>query len=258
MTRRIAVTGSASGIGKALVEMLKAQGDTVIGVDRDTADVRADLSTDEGRTRAVAEVAELGAGRLDGVVACAGVSLPDPIAVGVNYFGVVRLLEGLRPLLAAAEQPRAAVVGSIAGTQPVDQAVIDACLRDDEQAALERARAAVEGGAGSRLYPSSKSALAQWLRRVAVTADWAGAGIPLNAVAPGVVLSPMAAPLLADEAMKKVMDEAVPMPLNGYAEPGVIAAALGWLISAGNTHMTGQVIYVDGGAEATLRGPGVF
>ncbi|MEU5852998.1 SDR family oxidoreductase [Saccharopolyspora shandongensis] len=258
MTRRIAVTGSASGIGKALVEMLTAQGDTVIGVDRDTADVRADLSTDEGRTRAVAEVAELAAGRLDGVVACAGVSLPDPIAVSVNYFGVVRLLAGLRPLLVAAEQPRAAVVGSIAGTQPVDQAVIDACLRDDEQAALERARAAVEGGAGFRLYPSSKSALAQWLRRTAVTADWAGAGIPLNAVAPGVVLSPMVAPLLEDEAMKKVMDEAVPMPLNGYAEPGVIAAALDWLISTGNTHMTGQVIYVDGGADATLRGPEVF
>ncbi|MER7077998.1 NAD(P)-dependent dehydrogenase, short-chain alcohol dehydrogenase family [Saccharopolyspora kobensis] len=255
MTRRIAVTGSASGIGKALVELLRAQGDTVIGVDRETADIRADLSTEDGRARAVAE---LGAGPLDGVVACAGVSAPEPISVSVNHFGVVRLLEGLRPVLAAAPNPRAAVVGSIAGTQPVDQAVVDACLRDDEPAALELARAAVANGAGHRLYPSSKSALAQWLRRAAVTEEWAGAGIPLNAVAPGVVLSPMVAPLIADEAMKEVMDRAVPMPLNGYARPAVIATALNWLISPGNTHMTGQVIYVDGGADATLRGPGVF
>lgn len=255
MSRRIAVTGSASGIGKALVEVLRDRGDTVIGVDRDSADIRADLSTEDGRAHAVAE---LGAGPLDGVVACAGVSAPDPISVGVNHFGVVRLLEGLRPVLAAAPQPRAAVVGSIAGTGPVDRAVVEACLRDDEPEALELARAAVANGTGRLLYPSSKSALAQWLRRVAVTEEWAGAGIPLNAVAPGVVLSPMTAPLVADEAMKKVMDQAVPMPLNGYAQPAVIAGALAWLISPGNTHMTGQVIYVDGGAEATLRGPGAF
>lgn len=258
MTRRIAVTGSASGIGKALAELLRERGDIVIGIDRDTADVQADLSTGEGRAQAVAEVTERSAGRLDGVVACAGVSLPEPISVSVNYFGVVRLLEGLRPLLAAAPQPRAAVVGSIAGAQPADQSVVEGCLQGDERVALERARGTVDGGAGSRLYPSSKSALAQWLRRAATTADWAGAGIPLNAVAPGVVLSAMTERLFADEAMKKAMDEAVPMPLNGYAEPGVIAAALSWLVSGENTHMTGQVIYVDGGAEATLRGPEFF
>ncbi|MER7012773.1 SDR family oxidoreductase [Saccharopolyspora sp. NPDC000359] len=258
MARHIAVTGSASGIGKALVEMLQERGETTTGIDRDAADVTADLSTADGRARAVAEVSERSGGQLDAVVACAGVSSFDPIAVSVNYFGVVHLLEGLRPLLAAAPNPRAAVVGSIAGTQPAEQAVIEACLRDDEATAMDRARAAVDNGTGSRLYPSSKSALAQWLRRAAVSADWAGAGIPLNAVAPGVVLSPMTVPLLADDAMKKVMDRAVPMPLNGHAEPAVIAAALRWLISVENTHMTGQVLYVDGGAEATLRGPEVF
>lgn len=258
MSRTIAVSGSASGIGRALTELLRAQGDDVIGVDLEDVEVNADLGTPEGRSRAVAEVLERAGGTLDGVVACAGVSGQTTLAVTVNFFGAVELLEGLRPALARAERPRAAVVGSISGTQPVDDAVVRACLERDEPAALRAAELALEQKRGGRLYPSGKSAVAQWARAAAVSPEWAGEGIPLNVVAPGVVRTPMTAPLFADEAMVKVMNEAVPMPLNGYADAVVIAEALSWLVSPANSHMAGQVIYVDGGAEATLRGPRVF
>lgn len=150
------------------------------------------------------------------------------------------------------------MVGSISGTHPVDDDTVRACLDLDEPAAIAAATKVEESGAGGRLYPSSKSALAQWMRRVCATPEWAGAGIPLNAIAPGVVRTPMTVPLFEDEGMFEIMKEAVPMPLNGFAGPEVIAAALRWLISPVNTHMTGQVIYVDGGAEATLRGADVF
>jgi NAD(P)-dependent dehydrogenase (short-subunit alcohol dehydrogenase family) len=258
MARTIAVSGSASGIGASLAGMLRDAGDTVIGIDRHDADVRADLSVPEGRAGAVAQTLERAGGRLDAVVACAGVSDFTIMPVKVNFFGVVGLLEGLRPALARAEAPRAAVVGSISGTHPVDDATVRACLGLDEPAALAAAAKVEESGAGGLLYPSSKSALAQWVRRVCTAPEWAGAGIPLNAVAPGVVRTPMSAPLFEDEGMFQIMKEAVPMPLNGFAGPEVIAEALRWLISPANTHMTGQVIYVDGGAEATLRGPAVF
>jgi NAD(P)-dependent dehydrogenase (short-subunit alcohol dehydrogenase family) len=257
MSRRIAVTGAASGIGRALVQQLAAAGETVIGVDLKDADVCADLGTEAGRAHAVASVLEQCGGVLDGLVACAGINTPSPALVSVNFFGVTALAEGLRPALAPAPAPRAAVVGSISGTQPVDAQVVDACLAGDEAAALARAQE-VMGDGPQKLYPSSKSALVQWMRRVCVTPDWAGAGMPLNAVAPGVVRTPMSEPLFADERMKAVMDRAVPMPLNGYAGPEVIATALGWLISPENTHMTGQVLYVDGGAEVSLRGSAVF
>jgi NAD(P)-dependent dehydrogenase (short-subunit alcohol dehydrogenase family) len=138
----------------------------------------------------------------------------------------------------------------------VDDEVVAACLAGDEQAALARAEV-VMGERPQTLYPSSKSALAQWMRRACIAPEWAGAGISLNAVAPGVVRTPMSAALFADKRMKKIMDRAVPMPLNGYAGPEVIASALGWLISPENSHMTGQVLYVDGGAEVSLRGPSV-
>ncbi|WP_106399328.1 SDR family oxidoreductase [Actinocorallia populi] len=258
MTRTIAVSGSASGIGKALTDLLRGQGDEVIGVDLAEAEVVADLSTEEGRARAVEGVLERSGGTLDGVVACAGLSGPLTLTVNVNFFGAVALLEGLRPALARAERPRAAVVGSISGTQPVDEIVLRSCLNGDEEAAVEAADEVVDKGRGRTLYPSSKAALAQWLRRVAVSPAWAGEGIALNAIAPGVVLTPMSAPLFADEKMRKIMDEAVPMPLNGYADAQVIAEALAWLISPANSHMAGQVIYVDGGAEAVLRGSEVF
>ncbi|WP_433473957.1 SDR family oxidoreductase [Spirillospora sp. CA-142024] len=258
MARTIAVSGSASGIGRTLAGLLREQGDEVIGVDLRDADVCADLGGPEGRTRAVAEVLDLCGGTLDAVVACAGVSHFTELPVKVNFFGAVALLDGLRAALAAAEAPRAAVVGSIAGTQPVDDAIVRACLDGDETAALEAAAKVVQAGDGYKTYPSSKSALAQWMRRVCVTAGWAGVGIPLNAIAPGVVRTPMTAPLFGDEAMLKAMNEAVPMPLNGYADPEVIAEALRWLVSPANTHMTGQVVYVDGGAEATLRNQDVF
>jgi NAD(P)-dependent dehydrogenase (short-subunit alcohol dehydrogenase family) len=257
MPRRIAVTGTASGIGQALARRLIDAGDEVIGIDLKDADVQADLGTSAGRARAVQAVLDRSGGVLDGLVLCAGINVPSPALVRVNFFGVTALAEGLRPALAAAPAPRAAVVGSISGTQPVDDAVVAACLAGDEAGAVARAEA-VMGEGPQKLYPSSKSALAQWLRRTCVTPEWAGAGIPLNLVAPGVVRTPMSADLFADERMKAVMDRAVPMPLNGYAGPGVIAEALAWLISPGNTHMTGQVVYVDGGAEASLRKPAVF
>lgn len=109
--------------------------------------------------------------------------------------------------------------------------------------------------AASQVYNSSKAALSQWVRATSVQDDWARAGIPLNAVAPGVVLTPMSAYLFEDEALSQVMDRAVPMPLNGHAGPEVIAKALAWFISVDNTHTTGQILFVDGGAEAITRGP---
>ncbi|WP_249666342.1 SDR family oxidoreductase [Nocardioides faecalis] len=143
-----------------------------------------------------------------------------------------------------------ALVSSISSTQPTDPAIVEACLSGSEQAALEAAEAAVVGGRLHEIYSSTKAALNQWLRRVAVSADFAGAGIAVNAVAPGVVLTAMTEELVSDPQWKSVMDAAVPMPLNGYAPPEAIAHALLWLLAPENTHMAGQVVFVDGGAQA--------
>lgn len=251
-TRHIAVTGAGSGIGAAVTELLRARGDQVLGVDLAGSEVEADLSSPDGRKAAVAQLQER-TELLDAVVTCAGTSVPGLAMVTVNYFGTTEFVRDLRPLLARSAAPRVALVGSISGTQPVDDRVVEACLAGDESAALAAARDVVDAGRANQLYPSSKSALAQWARRTAVSPGWADAGIAVNVVAPGVVLTPMSAGLVEDPAMKQVMDRAVPMPLNGYAGPEVVAEVLAFLVDEANTHMTGQVLYVDGGAEATLR-----
>ncbi len=253
MSRLVVVTGAASGIGAAVAALLRSRGDRVLGVDLKDAEVTADLATPEGRAAAVAAVLEQSGGVVDGIVTCAGLSVPSPALPRVNFFGTTELVAGLRPALAASSAPRVVLIGSISGTQPVDQAIVDALLADDEDRAVSLAEAAMADGRAQQLYPSSKSAVAQWARRTAVSPGWADAGIPVNVVAPGVVLTAMSAALVADPAMKKVMDAAVPMPLHGYAAPEDIARVVGFLLSPELTHVTGQVIYVDGGAEATLR-----
>src|SRR5699024_9869749 len=240
MARRVVVTGSASGIGRSVVELLRQQGDTVIGVDRADAEVRADLSEASGRRQAVSDVLRRCDGVLDALVACAGLSQPDPETVSVNYFGTVELAVALRPALAAAPQPRVGVVASISGTQPFDTGIVTSCLNGAEDEARDRATTLVSGGNGRQVYPSAKVAVTRWVRRVCVSGGWADAGIAVNAVAPGVVRTPMTEPLLRDETMRAAAAKAVPMPLHGTASAAAIARPLCWLVDPATTHITGQ------------------
>jgi NAD(P)-dependent dehydrogenase (short-subunit alcohol dehydrogenase family) len=80
------------------------------------------------------------------------------------------------------------------------------------------------------------------------------AGIPLNAIAPGIIRTPMVADMIATPAGVAAMAEVVPMPLNGIADPIVCANLLAFLTSPENTHLCGQVIFVDGGSDVVIRG----
>jgi NAD(P)-dependent dehydrogenase (short-subunit alcohol dehydrogenase family) len=257
MTRTYAVTGAGSGIGQATMEHLRNQGHTVIGVDIKNADVLADLSTAEGRAAMVREVGERSGGKLDGIIAVAGLGGPGPVTVAVNYFGAKATLEGLRPLLAGSDAPRAAVVSSIAVVQDAEESLFTLLLADDEPAALaetERLGAVAATNGGSAAYIGSKKAIAQWVRLHATDPEWAGAGIALNAVAPGIIATPMTAEVMKTAEGRAALEAEVPSPLNGpAAPPAAPAALLAWLTSAENTHVTGQIIFVDGGAESLRR-----
>lgn len=260
MSRTYIITGSGSGIGASTAQLLRERGETVIGVDLRGAEVEADLSTPAGRSAAADQALELANGRVDAVIACAGIAAPNPLTVKVNYFGVTEFLERLAPALAKSPAPRAVVVSSMASLQPNSVELVDAMLAADEDAAVKIGTALAEAGpdAGYLNYSSSKRALSRWVRRASITPTWAGAGIPLNAIAPGTVLSPMTTEMLATAEGREMVDGHVPMPLNYHSEPIVLARLLAWLASEENTHVTGQTIYADGGADASLRGDDIW
>lgn len=253
MSRTAVVTGSASGIGRATRVRLEAAGDHVVGIDLHDAEIESDLGTPAGRAAAVAAVERHGA--VDAVVCSAGVEAKGDVTVRVNYFGAVGVLEGVRPLLAASPAPRAVVVASFAAIHPAfDPGVVDACLAGDEPAAVAACAAVLTAEPPRSVYASSKRALVRWVRRSAPTDRWAGAGIPLNAVAPGIVATPMTQHRLDDPARRSALMDVVPMPLHGPGEPEHVAAVLAWLAGPENVLVTGQIVFVDGGAEAVVRG----
>lgn len=259
MSRTYVVTGAASGIGKTTAEILRDRGNTVIGVDLRGVEVSGDLSTPEGRKNAAAEATKLAGGTVDAVIACAGLSLPKPITAAVNFYGVTEFLEAIQPALAASAAPRVAVVSSIASIQPTAPALVEALLNSDETAALAAAdELTADPRTGALIYSASKQALSRWVRREAPTARWAGAGIPVNAVGPGTVVTPMTTELLASEEGRALVDATVPMPLNSHQPPESISNLLIWLTSVENSHCAGQTIYCDGGADTVLRGEDIW
>lgn len=243
----IAVTGAAGGMGVALRARLDAQGHRVIGVDVRDAEVIADLGTPDGRSAMVEAVTDLSGGALDGLVAAAGISGEGPPVVSIDYFGAVATLVGLRPLLAGRPGASAVAVGSNScSTQPgLPGDVVEACLAGDEEAA----RAAATDGTGA--YGAAKLALARWVRRHAVTPDWIGAGIRLNAVAPGFIATPMTEGMAGF-----IMDlgDIYPIPAARPGTADEVAALLAFLLGPDAGFFCGSVLVMDGGTEAALRG----
>ena len=164
----------------------------------------------------------------------------------INYFGAIATLDGLRPLLAGRPDASAVAVSSNSTTtQPgLSPDHVAACLSGDEAAA----RAAAGHGMGA--YGSSKLALARWVRREAVTADWIGAGIRLNAIAPGYIATPMTA---GTEDFIMGLGDIYPIPIGRAGTAAEVAGLLAYLLSPASAFFCGSVITMDGGTDAALR-----
>ena len=252
--RIYAVTGAASGVGAATAERLEQCGARVIGCDLRDAEVIADLATADGRAALSDGVGRLCGGRLDGIVANAGGG-PAETMLALNYFGALATLEGLRPLLLASAAPRAVAVSSISSLGPTDPTLVEACVAGDEAAAIASgAEAIADGKSALDLYGSAKHALTRWCRRAAAGPQWAGAGIALNVVAPGIIDTPAAAYILSDPDLRAQMGAMIPLHAAYPGSPEAMAALLGWCVSSENNLMTGQVLFADAGFECQARG----
>jgi len=224
------VTGGASGIGAATVEVLKGAGATVIAWDLHDGpgvvgtDIRDLASVEKAADAAVAEH-----GKVDILVNCAGIitdNLPadqvDPEdfrrTYDVNVVGSFNCARALYPTL------KATGAGAI-----VNVASQAALVSLPDQSA----------------YSASKGAVAALTRSLAV--DWAPDNIRVNAVCPGFTLTPM-----AKQQMTPELDAAVSrrVPLGRMFEPEEMGRTIAFLASPWASAVTGVVMAVDGGWTA--------
>jgi NAD(P)-dependent dehydrogenase (short-subunit alcohol dehydrogenase family) len=245
-------------MGAATAARLRLEGHTVIGVDIRDADVVADLSTASGRASAARQVLDVSGGHLDGAVLAAGLGpsrgadRPRQIAE-VNYLGVVHLLGEWRPALARAERAKVVVVSSnsTTTTPAVPERAVRALLAGDVEKALRSVR--LFGPVRSPIiYAASKIALSRWVRRTAVRPEWAGAGIRLNALAPGAVMTPLLEEQLADPRQSKAVQR-FPVPIGGFGDAQQLSEWIRFMLSDAADFLCGSVIFVDGGTDAHFR-----
>ncbi|GAA2062653.1 SDR family oxidoreductase [Williamsia deligens] len=249
-----AVTGSASGMGAAVTARLTADGHRVVGVDRKAADVVADLSTAAGRADATREVLDRVDGHLDGAVMAAGLG-PTPggerLVATVNVLGVIELLTGWRPALEAAGG-KAVVLGSNSSTTTplVPRVAVRRLIAGDVDGAVRVLRR-FGPASPAFTYAASKIAVTRWARRTAVTPSWAGAGVNLNILAPGAVMTPLLRSQLEGRNAGQVRQ--FPIPTRHYGTPETMAAWIAMMLGPAAVDMAGSMVVVDGGTDAHFR-----
>lgn len=241
---RAAVTGGASGIGRATAEALRDRGARVAVLDLEpdgappgTTGVRCDVSDDESVRGAVARVDEL-LGGLDVLVNNAGIGAQGTVAdnddvewhavFDVNVVGIVRTMRAALPLLRASAHASVVNTCSVAATAGLPQRA---------------------------LYSATKGAV-QALTQ-AMAADHVREGIRVNCVNPGTVDTPWVGRLLESASDPDVEREALAarQPTGRLVQPEDVALAIVHLASPLSRSTTGTSLAVDGGMQALRMRP---
>lgn len=114
---------------------------------------------------------------------------------------------------------------------------------------LMSSAAATSGLPNHEAIASAKAAVIGLARSAAAT--YASNGVRVNAVAPGMVRSPLSEPILENEMAKKA--STAMHPLGRLGQPGDVASGIAWLLDADQEWVSGTVLEIDGGL-ANLRG----
>lgn len=244
------VTGAGSGIGRATAELLAERGARVgvVDRDRDAADevaheigaaahpVIADVTDERAVVDAVATTVER-FGRLDIAVNNAGVGGFSPIVDhSLDLWRTIHVV-CLEAVFTCTKH-----VGRVLVEQGEGGAIVNVASLN-----------AVQPAQGMAAYCSAKAGVAM-LTKVAAM-ELGPHRIRVNAVAPGLVDTPLAAGLVADDGLRAEFLENQPYPHLGQASD--VAEVIAFLVADDARWMTGDLVHVDGGA-ATGRYPRLF
>ncbi|RDI24311.1 NAD(P)-dependent dehydrogenase (short-subunit alcohol dehydrogenase family) [Pseudacidovorax intermedius] len=237
------VTGAAGGLGRAIALAYAQHGARLVLSDRKGDGLRevaarceslgtavhtvaADLA-ETAQVQRLAEQAQAAFGRIDLLVCNAGMQGPAG------------------PLLAVPAEDWARVFQvNLASAHALCAALVPAMgARGHGRVVLMASIAALRGNGAIGLYGLSKAALAQMARNLAV--EWSPRGVCVNAIAPGLIRTPLADGLMANAAF--MARRLAATPLRRVGEPHEVAGVAVMLASAAGGFITGQMLVVDGG-----------
>lgn len=228
----VVVTGAAGGVGQAVAAWLAERGAQVFSLDRRRPEqvvgtfVEVDVLSEGSIDAAVAQVTA-SAGRIDGLVAAAGLSEePTPAeamdlavwsrTIGVNLTGVFLTCQRVGRVMLEQGSGRIVTIASMSGAHVVNV--------PQQQVA----------------YNASKGGLVAMTKSLAY--EWASRGVRVNALSPGYVDTPL---LGSKHDLHAVWKSAT--PLRRFAEPREVAAAAAWLLSDEAAFCCGTEMLMDGG-----------
>jgi 3-oxoacyl-[acyl-carrier protein] reductase len=228
------VVGGGSGIGRACAELLTERGWSVAVLDLRVPEttpsgveavIEVDVRDPDAVDAALVE-AEARLGPLTGAVHAAGTARVTPLVeispkewklvLDVNLTGAWNVLSAVARRFEAGAGGAFVAISSVDATRPV---------------------------AGLAHYCASKAGLESLVRVAAL--ELGHADIRVNAVAPGVVATPLMDPLLARSDVRDDFLEHI--PLGRVADPAEIASAVAFLLSADARYITGHTLVADGG-----------
>jgi 2-deoxy-D-gluconate 3-dehydrogenase len=100
-----------------------------------------------------------------------------------------------------------------------------------------------QGGLTVPAYAASKGGIAQLTK--ALSNEWAGKGVRVNAIAPGYIDTDMNEALIADEERAKSIMQRI--PAGRWGKPEDFKGVVVWLASRASGYVSGEVVVVDGG-----------
>jgi 3-oxoacyl-[acyl-carrier protein] reductase len=236
--KRALVTGASGALGSAIAQRLAEMGAHVLlHANSGTAKVQAladalkvaghsaepiqfDITSDDATAAAVAQMLSAG-----------------PVQIIVNNAGIHddAVFPGMKPA-----QWHQVINVSLHGFFRVTQPLVLPMLRTRWGRILNISSvAALAGNRGQVNYAAAKGALNSATK--ALSLELASRGVTVNAIAPGIIDSPMAASAFDAETIKRIV------PVQRAGTPEEVAALAGFLASPEAGYITGQVISVNGG-----------
>ncbi|MCM8729525.1 SDR family oxidoreductase [Hephaestia sp. GCM10023244] len=249
-TRCVVVTGAESGIGAACAAAFGATG----------ADVAIFYLKDAARARQSADAVIAAGGRAT-TVQCAvddetsveaafdaAEAAFGPASVAINSAGVNMAGVPLRAM--TAERWQATIATDLTGAFLVSRRFLKGRGTATDPAALIHISSihAAVARAGGADYCAAKSGLTQLVQTLAI--EEAPRGIRVNAIRPGMILTPMNERAVDDAAYRASLEKNIPMQRAG--RPEEVAAMARWLASDEAAYVTGASFTIDGGLSLLL------